>query len=73
MKPVPVLNPYLGPERRELGLYAGFKSGTLKVGLPPRHTQLLGWTHEDAVIVSVWEREDGEKVLVLEKDKLNAK
>ena len=67
MKPLGIHNdPDLNPQRRELGVSARRRG--LKVWIPEGHCRLMNLTDADAVIFSVWEREDGVKVLVLEKD-----
>lgn len=58
----------LYPQRRELGTSSKRKG--LRVWIPEEHCELLELSGEDAVIFSVWEREDGARVLVVEKDKL---
>jgi len=67
MKPIPLPNHDCIRIRRELGWYHS-RSGTLKVGIPKSVADALGVTAEDAVFLSVWEREDGCRVLVLEPD-----
>lgn len=68
LKPVPIANSDSIIIRRELGHYGHSRLGTLKVGIPKTVAGAMNITAEDAVFMSVYEREDGRRVLVLEPD-----
>lgn len=69
MKPIPLPNHDCTRIRRELGYYNGSKAGTLKIGIPKSVADAIGVTTEDAMFLSVWETDDGRRVLVLEPDR----
>jgi hypothetical protein len=72
VKPVHIENADLGPAVRALGYYSAQSrhpiAPQLKVGLPARLVDAVGWAAHDHVRISLWEREDGRRVLVLEPD-----